>query len=187
MTKPKAAYHPSDLAKFLEYAPETGFLTWRPRHLGMTFAGRTIDKRFIKHFNRTCAGKRAEHQSGQGYLNVSLFHKSLRAHRVAWAIHHDSWPTNQLDHINGIRDDNRLLNLRVVTPSLNSQNMKLYKSNVSGVHGVYFVKKSSRWAAYIRHLNKPTHLGTFDRFEDAVAARRAAEMLYGFHPNHGRG
>ncbi len=58
--------------------------------------------------------------------------------------------------------------------------------NTSGVMGVYWVKRLSRWEARISIDNKEIPLGTHAHKSDAIAARKAAEVKYGFHPNHGR-
>lgn len=88
-------------------------------------------------------------------------------------------------HINHNPVDNRLGNLRLVTSAENNRNVPLRKANTSSVCGVNWHKLRCKWRAYIRTSGKHLHLGMFDNFEDAVSARKAAEVKYGFHPNHG--
>ncbi len=108
------------------------------------------------------------------------------SHRAAWAIYYGEYPKNHIDHINGVRTDNKIINLRDVTRSENQRNMKTHKHNTSGHTGVGFHKKTEKWRANIWKNNKQIHLGLFDDFEGAVAARKSAEKKYNYHPNHGR-
>lgn len=93
---------------------------------------------------------------------------------------------NDIDHINGNTQDNRLINLREVSHSENVKNARRRNDNTSGVSGVHWEKRRNKWRAYIKVANRRKYLGYFENFTDAVAARRAAEKLYNFHPNHGR-
>lgn len=108
-------------------------------------------------------------------------------HRVIWQIHHGEIPPGlRIDHINGNRTDNRIENLRTVSITDNNRNAKLQHLNRSGIHGVYFLKKSSSFRVTIGVDGKCLTLGHFKCFLDAAAARKSAELWYGFHPNHGR-
>ena len=84
------------------------------------------------------------------------------------------------DHIHGkeSRNDNRKENLRVTTKSQNGMNSDFSKRNTSGVVGVYFKKTTNRWFASITVNYSTIHLGYFDTFEQAVAARKRAEDKY---------
>ncbi len=99
---------------------------------------------------------------------------------------HDEWPRDQIDHINGVRTDNRIGNLRSVTSRENSRNLKLPTNNTSGRIGVMWSGRDSKWLAVIQVDGGKKHLGYFDNFEDASNARKAAELKYDFHENHGR-
>lgn len=93
---------------------------------------------------------------------------------------------NDIDHINGDPSDNRFVNLRNVSHQDNGRNMKLNKASTSGCPGVGFDKRRNVWCARI-HLNyRNKFLGQFKSFDEAVAARRAAEVEFGFHENHGQ-
>ena len=91
----------------------------------------------------------------------------------------------QVDHINGVKNDNRKENLRLVTAAENSMNKRVCKNNTSGFQGVCWNKNNNKWTAYIGFNNKHIHLGLFDDFESAVKARLDAEEKYfgEFSPN----
>ncbi len=124
--------------------------------------------------------------SGHGYLQITFNGGLYYAHRLAWFYIHGEWPSAEIDHINRVKDDNRLSNLRSVTKTENLKNMPKFKNNTSGVTGVHWSKLSGKWSAYIQLEGKRMHLGFFTDKSDAIAARKAAEIKYGFHKNHGR-
>jgi hypothetical protein len=140
--------------------------------------------------NRVMRGRRAMpgmpsgSPNGDGYLCVKVNNVRYRVHRIVWLMTYGAWPAGQIDHVNGVRDDNRVENLRDVTVTANQQNQHKRSDNTSGVTGVVFDR--GYWIAKIRANGKRIHLGRFKKKEDAAAARKAAELLYGFHPNHGR-
>lgn len=119
-----------------------------------------------------------------GYSRVRIGDKLFKTHRVIWLLVHGFQP-NHIDHINGDRSDNRLANLRNITQYENALNQKLRADNVSGCSGVNW-HNSNRWIAQIRDRGKYVYLGSFKVLFDAVAARKSAELKYGYHPNHGR-
>ena len=121
-----------------------------------------------------------------GYLIVTLDGKQLKAHRVAWAIHHGKFPEGHVDHINGDRTDNRIENLRDVTRQENQRNLKKPSHNKSGVVGVSWDASRGSWYASIQVGGKTKNLGRWQDKRCAVAIRRVAEHVYGFHENHGR-
>jgi hypothetical protein len=123
--------------------------------------------------------------SAQGYLSLNFSKKTFQAHRVAWLLYYGEWPTGFIDHINGDGSDNRICNLRTVTNQENLRNQSLRSSNKSGVMGVCLNRRGT-WRVEIGVNGRHRNLGTFSVFEDAVRARRAAEVDLGFHPNHGR-
>lgn len=96
------------------------------------------------------------------------------------------WPKADIDHINGDITDNRLCNLRAVSHEANTQNQKLRRTNTSGVMGVSFHKPYRKWVAAVKCNGKVNFLGCFHRKEDAIAAREAGLIRFGFHPNHGK-
>lgn len=121
-----------------------------------------------------------------GYVRIKILGRSYRAHRLAWLIMYGSFPPDQIDHINGVKHDNRIINLRAVTPAENNRNRAFDIRNKSGHIGISYNKKTNRWLARIGGNHKRVNLGSFDNLEDAIEARRIAEINYNYHPNHGR-
>ncbi|MFC0666224.1 HNH endonuclease [Azotobacter chroococcum] len=121
-----------------------------------------------------------------GYLGIYVDNQSYQAHRLAWLYVHGRWPDGQIDHINGIRTDNRIANLRDVSHVENGRNQRLARNNTSGVNGIHWFKRRNKWRVEITVDRKKRHIGYFENLEDAVAARKAAEQSFGFHENHGR-
>jgi len=120
-----------------------------------------------------------------GYLSININGKSYRLHRLAWLYMTGSFPKEQIDHINHKRDDNRWCNLREVTKKDNARNMAMQKRNTSGFCGVWLDKRSMKWVADIFTGKDKKHLGRFIDKNDAIKARKEANLFYGFHENHG--
>ena len=168
--------------KLLDYNPETGKFVWRPRPKEMFKS-----ERGMMSWNSRLAGKAAfTNVGGHGYLVGYIFNKCRLAHRLAYAHHFGHWPKQNIDHINGDTTDNRIANLRDVSTQENLKNQKMPSHNTSGVCGVYWNKPTQKWLASISINGKNKHIGLFGDIEEAKAARKAAEIQYGYHPNHGR-
>lgn len=105
-----------------------------------------------------------------GYYHVNCFNTILVVHRIIWIMHNGDIPDGcVIDHINTIRTDNRLSNLRVVTEARNLRNLAIRKENTSGYVGVHY--DNGRWRAMARDsLGRKKHLG---RFSDKVEAAKA--------------
>lgn len=121
-----------------------------------------------------------------GYRVIRIGGKLQFSHRLIWLYVHGEFPEDQIDHINGERSDNRIENLRAVTDRENSRNKSKYTNNTSGTTGVSWEKQEGKWHAIIRVDGRQKHLGFFDDIDEAIAARKAAEVVWGFHENHGR-
>tara|TARA_R110000851_G_C12908492_1_gene548974 strand:- start:75 stop:572 length:498 start_codon:yes stop_codon:yes gene_type:complete len=121
-----------------------------------------------------------------GYINIKIDSVPYKAHRLAWMYVHGFFPEGSIDHINGIKSDNRICNLRGVTHQENMRNMSKRRDNKTGVTGVYKRKDNGKYCASIRVNTKIKHLGSFSSLEDAVLSRLDAEHEFGFHHNHGR-
>ena len=113
-----------------------------------------------------------------GYLQRSIDNKLHLVHRLVWLYVHGVWPTGQIDHINHIKSDNRIINLRDVSCAQNHQNRARKTKSASGYLGVTWHKRDKRWQAHIEVNGKSTNLGLFQNLDDAVAARQQAEILY---------
>ncbi len=166
--------------KLLDYEPETGHLFWRPRTPDLC---RTEQE--CMGWNRRYAGKRCfKGIEGNGYHLGTIYGKSYYAHRVIWLMQTGEWP-EQIDHINGVRTDNRFHNLRNVTHLGNGRNQRMNMLNTSGVVGVCWDKRHQKWRARIKINGRNKQLGQFSDFNEAVKVRKDAERQHGFHPNHG--
>ena len=137
-------------------------------------------------FNTKYAGKIAGSTNGHGYLAIQVYGVKYLSHRLILAKHLGEWPPYQVDHINGVKTDNRIANLRVVTQSENAKNRRLPSNNTSGVMGVGFRPDQNAWSAHISQDGKRVHLGSFKTMQEAVFARKAAEADIGYSANHGR-
>lgn len=152
------------------YDKITGFLYWKHRGTGHL------------------VGARAGCVDPNGYIKISFRGKAHKAHRLIWLMHYGYLPDFSkklvIDHINRIKTDNRLENLREVTISQNIINSALTektKNNTSGLTGVYWNKIPSKWAASISIQGKSKYLGLFGSFFDACCARKSAEIKYKHH------
>ena len=147
------------LKRLLKYDPATGvftWLVWRP--------------------NGVKAGDVAGFIESNGYRVISLYRKFYKAHRLAWFYMTGEWPKNELDHVNGVRTDNRLANLRAADRSLNKQNMrKARRDNRTGLLGVYEQNGRFRAGIKVRGEKRRRHLGTFATAQDAHVAYLAAK------------
>lgn len=121
-----------------------------------------------------------------GYVKVMYKKRSYGAHRIVWEMHKGKIPYGfEVDHINHIRSDNRIENLRIVSRSENMLNKSIYSTNKSGVVGVSWNNKRGKWIAQIQKAGKKKSLYEGDSFDDACKARRSAENGLLFHENHG--
>lgn len=177
---------PEDLRQLLIYEPETGKLFWKPRDVSWFAGNRNTPEQNCKTWNTRHAGKEACATPQRGYKIGNVLNCLILAHRAAWAIHYGKWPDETIDHINGNRSDNRIVNLRDVSHHENMKNVRTPVTNTSGHIGVTLFKPNGKWVAGIKVNGKRLYLGYFDTIEEAVAVRKAAEAKYGFHPLHGR-
>lgn len=120
-----------------------------------------------------------------GYIRIRLCDKVFVAHRLAWLYVHGEMPVEEIDHINHVRSDNRICNLRPVNSQGNSRNATISVKNTSGVTGVSWRKDRSKWVSYIVVNRKKLNLGCFSCLKEATKVRKEAEVKYGFHENHG--
>jgi len=134
---------------------------------------------------RIRVGDVAGSYDGRGYIHIQIHKKTYRANRLAWLYVYGVWPKNQIDHINQIRDADWIANLREATIKENNKNKPLRVDNASGFTGVYWYAPSEKWRVGIKVDGKQIHLGFFKDKSEAVSARKAADIRYGFHKNHG--
>lgn len=175
------------LAMVLSYNPSSGLLFWKRRDISyFAYGDAGKNTRMMNSWNANYAGKPAVNSKCRlGYLHGAVLGTSCRAHRVIWKMEYGTEP-RLLDHINHVRDDNRLSNLREVTFKGNCTNISIRVDNTSGFNGVQWKKRLQKWVARINVNGKDVHLGVFAEKDDAVNARIAANVKYGFHKNHGK-
>ena len=169
--------------ELLHYDPTSGILKWRSRDRKWFKTNRSYNS-----WNSRYAGIIAGTNNNKKlttYLDVSIFKKRVKAHRLIWLITSGHFP-DVIDHINGNGLDNRLSNLRNVTTAENNRNMRMMKTNTSGVTGVCFDVRESRWCAQICIKGINTNLGGSTSFFEAICLRKSAELKNDYHPNHGK-
>ncbi|WP_338805097.1 HNH endonuclease signature motif containing protein [Xenorhabdus griffiniae] len=172
----------SELSEVFTCNIELGELYWKPRdrrQFNNDFAHKMWSLQYV--------GKRAGGKDGCGYVVVHTKGIAIRVHRAIWIFAHGSIPSSLfIDHINHIRDDNRIVNLRLVTHLQNMKNQAMHSTNISGVNGVSFDRKKRKWIASLRHLDNTVNLGEFTSMDEAIEARLEGNQRFNFHPNHGR-
>ena len=156
------------LKEFLHYNPGTGWFTRIKKNTGANI-GDVV----------------GETRPKDTYILVGIGYDYYPAHRLAWFYVHGVW-LDVVDHINHIRSDNRIINLRNVTHQENSKNIRKFKKNTSGVAGVRWNKEVEKWVSNIKVADKLLYLGAFDDKFEAICARLSANNKYGYHHNHGR-
>jgi len=157
------------LKSILSYDPDTGVFT-----------------NLVNRRPKAKAGEEAGCVTSNGYRIIKIAGVINCAHRLVFLYMDGEFPPEQVDHINGNRSDNRRLNLRKVSNRENQRNKSAHPRNTSGFTGVFLHKSASKWVAAIKVDYKTIHLGFFTEKSDAIAARQAANIKYGFHPNHGK-
>ena len=144
------------LNKNFEYNPESGFVFWRKGRF---------------------KGKRAGNVDFEGYRVITLNYKKMREHRACYVLFNGSLDMSmEIDHVNGVKDDNRICNLRIADSSSNKCNQKRY--NKTGFKGVEFT--GIRYSAKIKKNGVVFRLGSFDTAALAHDAYiNAAKFIHG--------
>ena len=154
------------LRAILDYDPETGIFTWRRRpELSSTW-------------NTRYAGRPAGSKTEGDYLRIGIDDRSYLAHRLAWLYVHGDLPRAEIDHRDRNRGNCRFANLWPATHAENGHNTALRRNNTSGHKGVSWSEKRKKWQAMITHEGRAIPLGRYDNIEDAIRARREAEIRY---------
>lgn len=142
------------ILRYLKYNPVSGEFIW-----------------LINRGNKAVSGSVAGTITNTGYRRIKILGKLFLAHRIAWFISYGFWPKDQIDHINGVRNDNRIENLREADASLNLQNRKYGTGKHScGLLGITWHKRDKKWQASIRKNKKVFYIGYFDTKEEAYLA-----------------
>ena len=131
--------------------------------------------------------KAAQEHRNSGYKVVTFeWQQRLEHTMIILYMLGEEYLQYEIDHVDHDRSNNKWNNLRVVCRKLNSRNLSKNKTNSSGYTGVNWHTSKNKWRAYIMVDYKQVYLGLFKEKEDAIAARKAAEIKYGFHNNHGK-
>jgi hypothetical protein len=155
----------------LSYDPNSGVLTWKRRPLKFF-----KDARACNTWNAIYPGRVAGTLT-RGYIRINVSLVFYDAHRLGWLIMYGEWP-EEIDHINGIRTDNRIENLRKATRAQNCQNLSIRKSNTSGFIGASWNKKKKKWSSSIMVNYKNKFLGYYETAQDAHRAYLAGKIKY---------
>jgi len=135
-----------ELKKQLHYNPDTGDFTWLVSNTNSIKIG-------------DIAGCK---ENGNSYTRIFVNKKSYKAHRLAWFYMTGEWPVTFIDHINGVKYDNKFNNLREATFIENQHNVPKRIDNSTGYKGVSFHKPSLKFAAYAMVNKKRFWLGLFE-------------------------
>lgn len=142
-----------ELKQILSYDKDTGEFTWLVRTAHKIYVGDT-----------------AGYLRDNGYIIIVIKNKNYRAHRLAWLYVNGKFPKDFIDHINGIKNDNRICNLREATSQQNHFN--------KNVKGYSFDAKKGKYHAYIGKDGKRTNLGYFKTEAEAKAVYLEAKLKY---------
>jgi hypothetical protein len=153
--------HPSkeEVRILFRYDQDAGELFWNVHRRGVVF------------------GTKVGSPDSLGYLRVGINLALYRVHQIIWLLEIGEWP-KQIDHINGIKSDNRIVNLRIASNKQNAGNVGKRIHNTSGYKGVVWDKAKSKWIANITIDTKVRFLGRFEDIEDAAEAYRAAAKIH---------
>ena len=153
------------LKSILNYNPDTGEFIWAKRNGKMK------------------EGAKAGAVTTIGYVYIMYKGKGYCAHRLAWMYMHGDDMPQTIDHINGIRDDNRLCNLRPATMAQQHENKKIPVNNKSGYIGVSWYNREKKWVARIKVNKKQHNIGYFDDVHQAAEAyKKAKRQLHTLNP-----
>lgn len=154
------------LKQLLSYDPETG--------LFVRLCGRGSSK----------AGSVVARRNRDGYCRIYIEGREYLCHRLAFLYMTGSLPSQEVDHLNHVRDDNRWANLRQASHKQNCKNKGRYANSSKIYPGVAWSERAKKWIATIWSDGKQTHIGTFTGPDEAILARKHAEKAHGFHINH---
>lgn len=153
------------LSSVFIYDATKGILFWR--------AHPTVNARVV--------GKPALNSlASNGYRFGTYLGQYLAQHRVIWKYVHGTDP-EQIDHVDGNPSNNKIENLRSVTPGENCRARGKYQTNTSGTPGVSWNRRSRKWYAFIHADGRMINLGMYGAKEAAIAARQTAESIHGYN------
>jgi len=163
MTSERPTLTHERLQAILNYDPATGIFTWRTSPHG-----------------RFPVGTRAGGLQFKGYRSIKINARLYRCNRLAWLYMTGEWPTHQIDHIDGNKDNDAFNNLREATNAQNQWNTRVQRNNKTGIKGVRWNARLGKYTADIRLNGKSKHIGVFSTIEEArVAYNKVAAEHHG--------
>lgn len=147
----------------ISYCPEDGSFAWIKPRTGRTPSVLNIGTK-----------------TPEGYIRIVVIRRGYFAHRLAWMLATGAAPKGEIDHINGIRDDNRIINLRDVSHETNQRNVRAARANNKSCATLgVTARKDGRYEVRIRvGGGKRVALGSFKSLEDASGAYEAAKAVH---------
>lgn len=132
--------------------------------------------RNVANARRSKIGESAGSLKPDGYMQLSIDGKNYQFHRIAWALFHGVYPASEIDHINGVKNDNKISNLRLATRQENMQNIFTPMSHSkTGIRGVSLKTSSGKYVAQIKVDGVKKSLGYFTTKEEASDAYLSAK------------
>jgi hypothetical protein len=132
--------------------------------------------------DRVKSGQIAGSLRPDGYVFTQINKRRFMNHRLAWLYVNGVWPSDEIDHIDGDRSNNRISNLRPATSKQNKENTSIRSTNTSGHKGVHWDKSRQKWMAFVVHNRKFHNVGRFENVNDAITAtKQARDALFTHH------
>ena len=169
---------PEMVRELVRYEPDTGKFFYRKRP--ERYFKNATDAFMWNHKNEDKEFLVPNPRYGE-YVSATLLGEEVLAHRLAWFLTHGEWPDKTIDHINGVKYDNRICNLRLCHGSENQRNMVKNRTNTSGESNVLATEHGT-----FAVLVAGNRVGTFKTMAEAVEARDAYFKANGFTGRHGK-
>lgn len=170
--------------ELLDYNPDTGIFTWKERGRRWFTSERIWKSTNLKIFGKR-AGTTSTNRFGYQFRQIKIHGKTFSEHELAWI-----WMTNdplpeEIDHVNRDATDNRWVNLRASSRSLNSRNLSISSTNTTGIPGVVWDKARGMWKAQCKIGQKCKFLGRYEHIDEAAMASLEFRAEHGFCIDHG--
>lgn len=172
------------IRQILDYDPETGVLTWKPRVPDMFTDGGHSAEHTCSLWNSKHAGKKAGKKHKEGYIEIWVNRVPYKAHRLAWVWMTGEWPVEQVDHENLDRSHNKWTNLRDATHGENMRNVRTKEGSTSGHKNVTWSKSHRKWVVRVTFDGERNKV--FEAADLELAALVASEVIDKYHGKFAR-